>query len=410
MENGGNHQTAGGIHSNAQVHMVEQTDGVVVQHIGVQIGVVQQGAGNSVQNDVAQSDACILAACSLQLLAVVEDCGCIEGSIVGQLRHGVQGGGHGLADRAADTAELHILVLCLVSSRRNGSSSGRSSRCFSGNCGSSHHRRIGHQLTDIPLDDAAVGAGAGCQSCVHTGRCSQLLGSGRYRSATGSSRSSSHSAALYADLAYGIQAGYFVALVKEDLQQLAFCSGLALEGSLIGLISKQHIADLDLVADLLFPAANDAAFHSDAGLRHNHCLCQSIAHSGRSSGSCSRSCCGRSFFSRCGAAATQVAAIFAGVTHGTNVYQAGNLVTFTVEDVKEGAFCSGFTFEAGLICFVGEQYITDFNSVADFLFPSTNDTAFYCNTRLGHSDCVCQVVIILSFLYPENHSPPDYLL
>ena len=81
-----------------------------------------------------------------------------------------------------------------------------------------------------------------------------------------------------------LQADHFLTLFIEDLKKLAFCGRFTFEAGLVGLVSKQDVAHLDLVAHLLFPAADDAAFHGDAGLGHNNSLCLGVACSSGSGG------------------------------------------------------------------------------------------------------------------------------
>ena len=52
----------------------------------------------------------------------------------------------------------------------------------------------------------------------------------------------------------------------------------------------------------------------------------------------------------------------------------------------------------GIWGYVGEQNITDLNRVTDLLFPCTNDTAFHCNARFGHNNCICHGMYSLLFV------------
>ena len=270
----------------------------------------------------------------------------------------------------------------------------------------------------IPLDDTAVRTGTGSQGCIHTGILSQLCSSGRDGSAgydlssrsssgLGSSRSSGLSnsfnncgssaglqavggLALRTDSTDILHAGNFLALFEEDGQQLAFSGGLALEGSLIGFVSKQNVADFNIIADGLQPLANDAGFDSDAGLGHNNSLGLGVASNCcRSSGGCGCSCGSCCGLSGC-AAALQTGNILTGVTDCTNIDQAGHLVAFLEEDLQQSTLCGRLTLEGSLIGLIGKQNVANLNGIADLLFPSTDDTAFHCNARLGHNYCICQ--------------------
>ena len=284
-------------------------------------------------------------------------------------------------------------------------------------CSNLHsHRRRTPSLLHILLHNAAVGAGAGDQRSVQTVSGSQLGSSGGHGSACldrsnslchGSSfHNCGSSAGLQAisGLALGanctdvLHAGNFLALFEEDGQQLTFCGRLALEGSLVGFVSKQNVADLDIIADGLQPLANDAGFDSDAGLGHDNCLGLGVAgNCCGSSGGCGcscRSCCG---LSGC-AAALQTGNILTGVADRTNVDQAGYFVALFEEDLQQSALCGRFTLEGSLIGLVGEQNVADLNGIADLLFPSTDDTAFHCNARLGHDYCICHGLSSLYFV------------
>ena len=47
---------------------------------------------------------------------------------------------------------------------------------------------------------------------------------------------------------------------------------------------------------------------------------------------------------------------------------------------------------------VSEQNVTHFDSVANLLLPSADDTAFHCNARLGHNYCICHGLSSLCFV------------
>ena len=196
---------------------------------------------------------------------------------------------------------------------------------------------------------------------------------------------------MRANCANILQAGNFVALFIEDRQQLAFFGGLALEGCLISFVSKQNIADLNLVANLLQPLADNAALDGDTGLGHQNATSLGGASSGRcgcrSSGRCGCGSLSRSVSSR---AATQSRGVFAGVTDSTDICQTGYFVACFIEDVEKGACCGGFTFKASLIGFVGKQNIANVYGVANILQPFTDDTAFHGDARLGHNNSICQ--------------------
>ena len=297
VHDGGHNQAPGGVHRHAQVYMVKLADAHVVQHVGVQVGPAGQHPGHSVENQITDGDAGALAARLLEHLPIGQDGGGVEGEVVGQLGHGGQGVVHGLADGPADAAELHVLIL------RTGSHSGGRGGCGGGGLSED---ALGHQFTHIPLDNPAVGAGGGGQGAVHPGALGQVPGpggnfsrarsggglNGRSSRRSGSSRGGGgllrggsggrgravgpqggHVLPLGADGAHVHQAGDLLAVAEKDLQQLAGGGGLTLEGSLVGLISKQDVALGDLVAHLLLPLADDTGFHCDARFGHQDCVC-----------------------------------------------------------------------------------------------------------------------------------------
>ena len=207
-----------------------------------------------------------------------------------------------------------------------------------------------------------------------------------------------------------LQAGYFVTLFIEDSQQFAFLGGLALEGSLVSFVSKQDVADLNLVANLLQPLADDTALDGDASLGHQNATSLGSA-SGRSSSRSSGGCrsCGRSLSRSVGSrTATQSRGVFAGVANGADVYQAGYFVTLFKEDVQQSTCCGGFAFKACLIGLISKQNVANVYGVANLLHPFADDTAFHGDARFGHNDCICQRDVLLYSQGTKNslHSPP----
>jgi len=184
--------------------------------------------------------------------------------------------------------------------------------------------------------------------------------------------------------------GYFVARFKEDGQQLAFGSGLALEGSLIGFISKEDVANLNLIADFLDPLTNDTALNRNTGLGHNHSTGLGVASSSGSRCGSGRRSCGSSSLCRCGRAALKCGAIFTGCADAAHVYEAGYFVAFLEEDFQKGTFCGGFTFKTCLVRLVGKQNVADLNLIANLLYPLADDTALDGDARFGHNYCICQ--------------------
>ena len=66
---------------------------------------------------------------------------------------------------------------------------------------------------------------------------------------------------------------YLIAVFIELLDQGAGCGGFAFELRLVGLVGKEDIADVDCIADILLPLADDAGLDRDAFLRHDDGLC-----------------------------------------------------------------------------------------------------------------------------------------
>ena len=192
---------------------------------------------------------------------------------------------HGLGRGLADGAELDVLKLVRGSSRSGGIGAG-----------AARDERV-----DIAFDDAALGAGAGCQRGIDAGGDGlghrsrgdgDHLGLGGGGSSSGGSGSSSGSffggrgggrfgaglqefkrIAGIADGADVLQAGNLVALVIERGEQGAGRGGGALELRLVGLVGEEDIADRYRIADLLLPRAHDARFDSNAFLRHQYAFC-----------------------------------------------------------------------------------------------------------------------------------------
>ena len=202
-----------------------------------------------------------------------------------------------------------------------------------------------------------------------------------------------------------LQAGNLVAFVKEDGQQLAFGSGFTLEGSLVGFVSKQDIANGNLVAYLLQPFTDDAAFYGDTGLGHDHSLGIGISsHGGGSdSGGSGRGSSG----SLSTAGTAQRGAVLTGVTHGADIQQAGHFVAFAKEDFQQGAFGGGFALERSLVGFVGEQDVAHIDVVANLLQPFADDAAFHSDARLGHDYGICHDISSFDFGAPARAGIPD---
>ena len=188
-----------------------------------------------------------------------------------------------------------------------------------------------------------------------------------------------------------LQAGNFVAFVIENIQQFAFLGGLALEGSLVGFIGKQNIANLNLVANLLQPLTDDAAFHSDASLGHQNtaglgCAGSSRSSSGGSSFGSSGRSLSRSF--RTGSA-LQGRSIFTGIANGADILQARNLVAFFEELLQQRTGCSGFALEGSLVGLISKQNVAYVDSIAHVDLPLTNDAGFYSDAGFGHQNTLC---------------------
>ena len=69
------------------------------------------------------------------------------------------------------------------------------------------------------------------------------------------------------------QARDLIAVFIELLDQGAGCGGFAFELRLVGLIGEEDIADVDCIADILLPLANDARFDCNAFFGHQYAFC-----------------------------------------------------------------------------------------------------------------------------------------
>ena len=303
MEDGGDHQPSGRIHRHAQVHVPEAPYGAVLNGVGVEIRIVQDGPGHGEQEHIPQGDPGTVPLHALEELPVSLNGGGVEGEMLGELGHGLQGVHHASGDDPADIGEFHILVLRLSAGQAG--VPGRESLLLYGQS-LPDRCALAHETAHVPLDDPSVGAGSGSLGGVHTGCLRQLPGTRGHRR-TGSRRGGGsklcpHPGSLLrgsrgggrsrtdgpqrgavlplcSDGAHVHQAGNLVPVLKKDFQQLAPGSGLALEGRLVRLIIKQDIPYGDAVANRLSPLADDAGFYRDASLWHQH----SVDHNSSSS-------------------------------------------------------------------------------------------------------------------------------
>ena len=380
------------------------TDDVLLEDVGVQIRAGLNGLRDGEHDHVVEADLAHGRIERLEHCTVGLQLRRVEGILLGELCHGGQALGHGLGGRLADRAPLDIFEL-----GSSGSCGGRSG--IRGGCAG------GDQLVDIALDDTAVGAGTGGKRRVdvvgnslgHGARGDGLelgcgsgscggCGSGLFCGGSGG-RSRDLCAglqelicvALFADGADVGQARDLVAVFIELGKQGAGCGGFAFELRLVGLVGKEDIADVDCIADILLPLADDAGLDRDAFLRHDDGLCARTGRSGGCGGGCGLGslCCGGCRSSSGCRGILERGGVFSGVADRADIDQARDLIAVFIELLDQGASCGGFAFELRLVGLVGEEDVADVDVIADILLPLANDARFDCNAFFGHQYAFC---------------------
>ena len=411
------------------MHAAEVLHGLaVVDQVGVEGAMLGHGqrAGDHVEHDVVDGDLVHAEGLALGLVqrAGRLDLGGVAGDVVGQLRHGGQGGDHGLGDHLAHVA--HGLGVAVVAGHALfDRSSGNRCRSLGRSRCADDLARVDQGL-HVALDHAAVGAGGhdlgqiglallrqrlGARGDLdlahdHGGlgqlRCGGCFDGGRFLdggaqvgvAVLGGTELLEVVAGL-ADDADVEQAGNVVALLEEVGQQRAGNLGGLLEGGLVGLVGEQHVANLNLVAGLLLELVDDAALNGVALTGHDHrnrvalpglgCGC------GLGSGCSGRCGCGRGHIGVAVLGGTELLKVLAGVADDADVVQAGTVIALLEEVGQQGACDLGFLFKCGLVGLVGEKDVADCDGVARVLFELIDDTALDSVALSRHDYWNCHV-------------------
>ena len=411
------------------MHAAEVLHGLaVVDQVGVEGAMLGHGqrAGDHVEHDVVDGDLVHAEGLALGLEhgAGRLDLGGVAGDVVGQLRHGGQGGDHGLGDHLAHVA--HGLGVAVVAGHALfDRSSGNRCRSLGRSRCADDLARVDQGL-HVALDHAAVGAGGHDLGQIGLALLRQRLGArgdldlahdhgglgdlrcgGRFDGALFLDGGAQVGVAILggtellkvvaglADDADVEQAGNVVALLEEVGQQRAGNLGGLLKGSLVGLIGEQHVADFDLVAGLLLELVDDAALHGVALAGHDHrnrVALPGLGCAGRLRGGCCGCGCGSG--GHVGVAVlvgTELLEILAGVADDADVQQAGHIVALLEEVRQQRAGNLGLLLEGSLVGFIAEQHVADFHLVARVLLELIDDTAFdsVALSRHNYWNCHC---------------------
>ena len=141
---------------------------------------------------------------------------------------------------------------------------------------------------------------------------------------------------------------------------------------------------------------DDATFDRIALSRHDDRLGVALIsmRCGHSNGGRRSRSCGRGGFSRIGIAVlsrTELFKILARVADHADVVQAGHIVALLKEIGQQRTCDLGFLFKSGLVGFVGEEHVANFDLVAGMFLKLIDDTALDSVALSRHNDWNCHM-------------------